>query len=61
MTTNMEQTVIEILNGVNNNVQQAVQFAMENMPEFVNQIFAWGIISNLFQKDLKVENKKTNI
>ena len=29
MTTNMEQTVIEILNGVNNNVQQAVQFAME--------------------------------
>lgn len=48
MTTNMEQTVIEILNGVNNNVQQAVQFAMENMPEFVNQIFAWGIISNLF-------------
>jgi len=35
MTTNMEQTVIEILNGVNNNVQQAVQFAMEINVAFV--------------------------
>ena len=44
MTTNMEQTVIEILNGVNNNVQQQV---MEEQ--------------HADQKDLKVENKKTNI
>lgn len=47
MSTNIEQAVVSLLDGVNNNVQQAVQFAVDNMLILVNQILTWGIISNV--------------